>query len=77
MIEEEWRLQYDTFNEGYESDLPSWEENSSQCVAWWTGDALYYGRESVDRFVFVREGLGGKVMEARVPSLRMNLTVHV
>jgi hypothetical protein len=77
LIEEDWRLQYDTLEEEVQSDLPTWKEKESECVAWWTADALLYGGESIDRFVFVRDGYSGKIVEARVPSLRMNLTVHV
>ena len=45
-------------------------------MGWQTPGWLYYAGESVDRFVFVRDGNGGRVIEVRVPSLRLNLTVH-
>lgn len=77
LVEEDWRLQYDTVEEVIKSDLPSWIEKDSQCVQWWTADAIFYAGESVDRFVFVREGHSGKIVEARIPSLRLNFTVHV
>jgi hypothetical protein len=71
-VEEEWRLQYDTISAPASSDLPRLSEAEGQCVAWWTGDALYWGGEPIDRFVFVRNGY--KITEVRIPSLRLNLT---
>jgi hypothetical protein len=76
LVEEDWRLQYDIFFEKPESELPFWEEQEQQCIGWQSNDAIVYGGESVDRFVFVRDGHGGRIVEVRVPSLRLNLTVH-
>jgi hypothetical protein len=74
-VEEDWRLQFDVLEDSWTSGLPGWSERESMCKSWFTGDALYYGGEPVDRFVFVREGSGGKVVGATVPSLRLNLTL--
>jgi hypothetical protein len=74
-VEEDWRLQFDVLEDSWTSELPGWSGRESMCMSWFTGDALYYGGEPVDRFVFMREGSGGKVVGARVPSLRLTLTL--
>jgi hypothetical protein len=74
-VEEDWRLQFDILENSWTSGLPGWRERESMCMSWFTGDALFYGGEPVDRFVFVKEGGGGRVVGARVLSLRLNLTL--
>jgi hypothetical protein len=76
LLEEDWRLQYDSDLGWPESELPVWTESEPQCVGWQTPGWLVYAGESLDRFIFVRDGYGGPVVEARVPSLKLNLTVH-
>ena len=73
--EEDWRLQFDVEAPGWKSGLKGWSEREQMCTAWITGGALYYGGEPVDRFVFSREAKGGNVVGAKVPSLRLNLTI--
>jgi hypothetical protein len=73
--EEDWRLQFDVEATGWESGLKGWSEREQMCTAWITGGALYYGGEPVDRFVFTKETKGGDVVGAKVPSLRLNLTM--
>jgi hypothetical protein len=58
------------------SDLPVWDEQEQRCVGWQMYNSIVYGGEAVDRFVFVRDRIGGQVVEVMVPSLRLNLTVH-
>ncbi|PVH81937.1 beta-lactamase/transpeptidase-like protein [Cadophora sp. DSE1049] len=74
LVEEDWRMNWDTTVARLESELPQWEELEEFCTAWQTSDAIVYGGESADRFVFVREREDGTVVEVRVPSLRLNLT---
>ena len=76
-IEEEWRLQYDSEFEVGESDLPSWDELGQPCLGWMASNSIVYAGEPVDRFVFVRDGIDGQFLEVRVPSLRLNLTIHL
>lgn len=75
-IEEDWRLQYDPMFDKVASDLPVWDEQEQRCVGWQMYNSIVYGGEAVDRFVFVRDRIGGQVVEVMVPSLRLNLTVH-
>jgi len=75
LIEEDWRMNWDTTVAKPESELPQWEELEDFCTAWQTSDAILYGGESADRFVFVREKGTGEVVGVRVPSLRLNLTM--
>ncbi|KAH8665020.1 beta-lactamase/transpeptidase-like protein [Tricladium varicosporioides] len=75
LIEEDWRLQYDIQDEEIKSDLPRIVEKEGLCFGWITGDAIFYAGEAVDRFVFVKEKGSGKVVGARVPALRLNLTL--
>ncbi|KAK0111461.1 hypothetical protein ONS95_001817 [Cadophora gregata] len=74
LVEEDWRMNWDTTVAKPESELPQWEELEEFCTSWQTSDAIVYGGESADRFIFVREKTGGAVVEIRVPSLRLNLT---
>lgn len=73
LIEEDWRMNWDTTVAKPDSELPQWEELEEFCTAWQTSDAIVYGGESADRFVFVREQGTGEVVEVRVPSLRLDL----
>lgn len=43
---------------------------AQNCLGWATADWLYYGNESLDRIVFVREEETGKVVGLDVPFLR-------
>jgi hypothetical protein len=73
--EEDWRLQFDIGVTRRDSGLKGWREREQMCTAWITGGALYYGGEPVDRFLFSRETKGGNVAGAKVPSLRLDLTI--
>ncbi|KAK0613264.1 beta-lactamase/transpeptidase-like protein [Immersiella caudata] len=65
VIEEDWRLAW-----GLQSELPGAGIFAGDCLLWALADWLHYGRESVDRVVFVREAGTGRVLGLEVPFLR-------
>jgi hypothetical protein len=71
---EDWRFVWDV-SRVVDTDLPGKGISSYDCLAWEAVDWIYYGRESVDRVVFVKDTGTGEVLWLEVPFLR-NGGVH-
>jgi len=72
VVEEDWRFEWD-FSEALgskESELPGRGASAAECKGWKVVDWLYYGGQSVDRVVFVRDAVTGEVVGFEAPFLR-------
>lgn len=72
VVEEDWRFEWD-FEEARgaaESEMPGRGASAAECKGWKVVDWLYYGGQSVDRVVFVRDGETGELVGFEVPFLR-------
>jgi hypothetical protein len=69
VILEEWRLQWDDIPTPA-TDLPGANILAHYCPKWSYEDWIYYGGESLDRFIFVKEAKTGNVLGFEAPFLR-------
>jgi hypothetical protein len=71
VVKEDWRFEWGLEeNAGAETDLPGRGISEGECKSWKLVDWLYYGGQSVDRIVFVKDGETGEVVGMQVPFLR-------
>ena len=70
VIKEDWRFVWDVRRGSKPSDLPGAGASSYDCLAWEGVDWMYYGSESIDRLVFVKDPDTGEVLNLEVPFLR-------
>ncbi|KAK1753769.1 beta-lactamase/transpeptidase-like protein [Echria macrotheca] len=75
VIKEDWRFEWglDGVNPEAETDLPGRGISEEECKSWKLVDWLYYGGQSVDRLVFVRDKKTGEAIGMEVPFLRTRL----
>jgi len=76
VVEEDWRLAWGVriFDNGNpNSDLPGGGISAGDCLLWVLADWLYYGQQSADRFIFVKEAKTGRVLGLEAPFLRSGL----
>ncbi|GAB1317986.1 Beta-lactamase-like protein 2 [Madurella fahalii] len=71
VVKEDWRFEWGLEeNSEMETDLPGRGISEGECKSWKLVDWLYYGGQSVDRLVFVKDGETGEVVGLEVPFLR-------
>ncbi|KAK0648029.1 beta-lactamase/transpeptidase-like protein [Cercophora newfieldiana] len=77
VVEEDWRFEWG-LEENYEveTDLPGKGISEGECKSWKLVDWLYYGGQSVDRIVFVKDERG-EVIGVEVPFLRTGVLERV
>ncbi|KAL8408413.1 hypothetical protein RB594_007015 [Gaeumannomyces avenae] len=69
VVKEDWRFVWDVTRQS-SSELPGAGVGAYDCLAWEAVDWIYYGSESVDRIVFVKDAESGEVLGLEVPFLR-------
>ncbi|KAK3349631.1 beta-lactamase/transpeptidase-like protein [Lasiosphaeria hispida] len=69
VLEEDWRLSPDLVLNS-NTELPGKGISGNDCLGWTLVDWMYYGSESVDRFVFVKDAGTGSVLGLDLPFLR-------
>jgi Beta-lactamase len=72
VILEEWRIDWD-LEVNTATQLPGADGSRNDCLYWVLGDWTYYGQESLDRLVFVRDALTNEVIGLQIPILRSGL----
>ena len=73
VIREDWRMSWGKFEMAGDGELPGKGITGEDCLIWTVNDWLHYGREPLDRFVFVRDKETGEVLGVEVPFLRAPL----
>ncbi|SPO04026.1 uncharacterized protein DNG_06709 [Cephalotrichum gorgonifer] len=73
VIREDWRMTWGNFSGLPQGELPGVGATGKDCLMWTLADWLHYGREPLDRFVFVRDAGTGEVLGVEVPFLRAGL----
>ncbi|KAH7230871.1 beta-lactamase/transpeptidase-like protein [Fusarium solani] len=69
VLREEWRIDWDLVT-NTATELPGAGVSMNECLYWVAGDWTYYGNESLDRLVFVRDALTREVLGVDIPILR-------
>lgn len=81
VVEEDWRLEWgsvdDVSGRPPETDLPGKGISDWDCRSWAVTDWIYYGQQSVDRLVFVKDAETGDVVGLEVPFLRTGVMKKV
>ena len=73
VIREDWRMTWGDAEFGDGGELPNQGATKGDCLFWTVTDWLHYGREPLDRFVFVRDSETGEVLGIEAPFLRAGL----
>ncbi|KAK4443048.1 beta-lactamase/transpeptidase-like protein [Podospora aff. communis PSN243] len=76
VIEEDWRLEWGAELTGMETGLPGKGISNGDCRSWAVTDWIYYGQESLDRVVFVKNASTGGVIGLHVPFLRAGIMIR-
>ena len=77
VVREAWRMTWGEAHLADGGDLPGKGATRGDCLMWTITDWLHYGREPLDRFVFVRDAESGEVLGLEVPFLRAGLLMPV
>lgn len=73
VVREDWRMSWGDVALAEGGELPGKGATEGECLVWTVADWMYYGREPLDRFVFVRDAETGEVLGLEVPFLRAGL----
>lgn len=73
VIREDWRMRWGDAQQATGGELPGKGATRGDCLLWTVTDWLHYGREPLDRFVFVRDAGTGEVLGLEAPFLRAGL----
>lgn len=73
VVYEDWRLTWSDFASVESSDLADSGLSTQDCLSWTLVDWIHYGKEPLDRFVFVKDAETNEVLGFEVPFLRSGL----
>ncbi|KEZ46560.1 Uncharacterized protein SAPIO_CDS0356 [Scedosporium apiospermum] len=73
VVREDWRLNWSEFVNFEESELPGVGVTAQDCLSWTLADWMHYGKEPLDRYIFVTDAESGEVLGFEVPFLRSGL----
>ncbi|KEZ42140.1 hypothetical protein SAPIO_CDS6190 [Scedosporium apiospermum] len=76
-IREDWRLTWSDFTLLQEPGLPAANLSTQTCLSWSGADWVHYGKQPLDRFVFVRDKKTGDLLGFEAPFLRSGLLQKV
>ncbi|KAH6649431.1 beta-lactamase/transpeptidase-like protein [Chaetomium tenue] len=69
VVEEDWRVWWEVESTS-ESEMPGKGLSDTDCLTWTLADWMYYGSQSADRVVFVKDAETGSVLGLDAPFLR-------
>ena len=73
VVREDWRMSWGDMGVAEGGELPGKGATEGDCLMWTVSDWLHYGREPLDRFVFVKDTETGEVLGIEAPFLRAGL----
>lgn len=73
VVREDWRMMWGDAQFGESGELPGQGVTRGDCLMWTVADWSHYGKEPLDRFVFVRDVETGEVLGLEAPFLRAGL----
>jgi len=76
-IREDWRLTWSDFTLLQGPGLPAANLSAQTCLSWSGADWVHYGKQPLDRFVFVRDKKTGDLLGFEPPFLRSGLLQKV
>lgn len=69
VVEEDWRVWWEVRYTS-QTDMPGRGLSENDCLTWTLADWMYYGSQSADRVVFVKDANTGSVLGLEAPFLR-------